>query len=388
MDRTPQHASQKRVTVLGTGLVGSAIVADLAQDPDLLVTAVDANAAVLERLASAAGVRTRQADLRAAGTIAEVAADADLVVLAVPGFMGYASLREVIEAGKSVVDISFFPEDAFALDELAKAKGVTAVVDCGVAPGLANIVAGYVQSQLDQLDSYLCYVGGLPKVRRWPFEYKAVFSPIDVIEEYTRPARFIEHGREVVRPALSGLERIDLPHVGTLEAFNTDGLRTLARTIGAPDMKEMTLRYPGHADLMAALRESGFFGMEPITVEGQQVRPIALTGKLLFDQWQLQPGEEDFTVMRLILSGRKDGQRLRYTFDLLDSYDSNTRTTSMARTTGYTCAVTARLVLSGQFRQTGVCPPEYVGRVADCYALLLAGLAARGIALHETVETL
>jgi len=285
-----------------------------------------------------------------------------------------------------VVDISFFPEDAFGLDQLAKAMGVTVVVDCGVAPGLANIVAGYTESQLDQLDSYLCYVGGLPKVRRWPFEYKAVFSPIDVIEEYTRPARFVEHGREVVRPALSGLERIDLPHVGTLEAFNTDGLRTLARTLSAPDMKEMTLRYPGHADLMAALRESGFFGTEPILVDGQLVRPLSLTGKLLFDQWKLHPGEEDFTVMRLILTGRKAGQQLRYTYDLRDAYDNNTNTTSMARTTGYTCAVVARQVLSGQFAQAGICPPEYVGQAAGCYADLLTGLARRGIALHETVE--
>ena len=377
----------KAVTVLGTGLVGSAIVADLAQDAGLNVTAVDANSSALARLAAATGVRTQQADLRSSGAIGQLVADADLVVLAVPGFMGYESLRQVIDAGKSVVDISFFPEDAFGLDDLAKTRGVTAVVDCGVAPGLANIVAGYTESQLDQLDSYLCYVGGLPKVRRWPFEYKAVFSPVDVIEEYTRPARFVEHGREIVRPALSGLERIDLPHVGTLEAFNTDGLRTLARTLSAPDMKEMTLRYPGHADLMAALRESGFFGTELITVDGQQVRPLSLTGKLLFDQWKLHPGEEDFTVMRLILSGRKAGRQLRYTYDLLDAYDSNSNTTSMARTTGYTCAVVARQVLSGQFAQVGVCPPEYVGRAPGCYEGLLMGLAGRGIVLHETVET-
>ena len=311
---------------------------------------------------------------------------ADLVVLAVPGFMGFDSLRQVIEAGKSVVDISFFPEDAFLLDDLAKAKGVTAVVDCGVAPGMSNIVAGYVESQLDQLDSYLCYVGGLPKVRHWPFEYKAVFSPIDVIEEYTRPARYVEHGREVVRPALSGLELVNLPGVGTLESFNTDGLRSLMRTFSAPFMKEMTLRYPGHASLMAALRESGFFSTEPLQVEGQLVRPLAVTAKLLFDQWKLHPGEEDFTVMRVVLEGRKDGRQLRYTYDLLDSYDCATNTTSMARTTGYTCALTARQVLSGQFRQIGICPPEYVGRTPGCYQPFIEGLAARNIVLNETIE--
>lgn len=380
------HAQLHRVTVLGAGLVGSAIVADLAQDPQLAVTAVDANAAALERLARTAGVQTLVADLRAPGAIAAAVAEADLVVLAMPGFLGFESLRQVIEAGKPVVDISFFPEDAFLLDDLAKAKGVTAVVDCGVAPGMSNIIAGYVASQLDELDSYLCYVGGLPKVRRWPFEYKAVFSPIDVLEEYTRPARYVEHGEVVVRPALSGVELIDLPGVGTLESFNTDGLRSLMRTMQAPYMKEMTLRYPGHANLMTILRESGFFATEPIGVEGQSVRPIAVTARLLFDQWQLQPGEEDFTVMRVILAGKKDGRAVRYTYDLLDAYDQATNTTSMARTTGYTCAIVARQVLSGQFRQVGVCPPEYVGRTPGCYEPFMAALAARRVVLRETVE--
>ena len=380
------HAQFHRVTVLGTGLVGSAIVADLAKDANLSVTAVDANSAALERLALSTGVRTQVADLRAPGAIAGAVVGADLVVLAVPGFMGFESLRQVLEAGRTAVDISFFPEDAFLLDDLAKAKGVTAVVDCGVAPGMANIVAGYVESQFDQLDSYLCYVGGLPKVRHWPYEYKAVFSPVDVIEEYTRPARFVEHGREVVRPALSGVELVNLPGVGTLESFNTDGLRSLIRTFSAPNMKEMTLRYPGHASLMAVLRESGFFSTEPLQVEGQAVRPLAVTAKLLFDHWKLHPGEEDFTVMRVVLEGRKDGRQLRYTYDLLDSYDRTTSTTSMARTTGYTCTQVARQVLGGQFRQVGISPPEYVGRTPGCYHLLIEGLAARNIVLTETVE--
>jgi saccharopine dehydrogenase-like NADP-dependent oxidoreductase len=263
---------------------------------------------------------------------------------------------------------------------------VTAVVDCGVAPGMSNVIAGYVESRLDQLDSYLCYVGGLPKVRRWPYEYKAVFSPIDVLEEYTRPARYVEHGEIVVRPALSGVELIDLPGVGTLEFFNTDGLRTLMRTFRAPNMKEVTLRYPGHANLMAILRESGFFGTEAISVDGQSVRPLAVTAKLLFDEWKLQPGEEDFTVLRVVMAGKQDGRAVRYTYDLLDSYDKATGTTSMARTTGYTCAIVARLVLGGQFRQVGICPPEYVGRTPGCYGPFMDALAARNIVVKETIE--
>jgi saccharopine dehydrogenase-like NADP-dependent oxidoreductase len=266
--------------------------------------------------------------------------------------------------------------------------GVTAVVDCGVAPGLCNIIAGHVEGLLDQIDRYVCYVGGLPQVRRWPYEYKAVFSPVDVLEEYTRPARYVEYGHEVVRPALSDVELVDLPGVGTVEAFNTDGLRSLRTTLNAPTMKEKTLRYPGHANLMRVLRESGFFDTTPIEIDGQTVRPIDLTSKLLFEQWQQPEEEGDLTVMHVIIEGQKGDTRYRYTYDLLDRYDPATRTTSMARTTGYTCAIVARQVASGRFGRTGICPPEYVGRVAGCYEHLLAEYAKRNIQLTETIDKL
>jgi lysine 6-dehydrogenase len=223
--------------VLGAGLVGSAIVRDLARD-GAQVTVIDFSPAALARIAALTPARTVQADLRATADFGPLLTGADLVVCAVPGFMGFSTLQKIIAAGKPVVDISFFAEDPFALDELAKSQGVTAVVDCGVAPGLANLIVGDLDRQLDRIERYECYVGGLPQVRTWPFEYKAVFSPIDVLEEYTRPARFVEYGQTVVRPALSDVELRDFPGAGTLEAFNTDGLRTLAQTIAAPFMKE------------------------------------------------------------------------------------------------------------------------------------------------------
>jgi lysine 6-dehydrogenase len=299
--------------------------------------------------------------------------------------MGFETLEKVIRSGKNVVDISFFSEDPFLLDDLARQKGVTAVVDCGVAPGLCNIIAGHVDTLLDQTDLYLCYVGGLPQVRQWPYEYKAVFSPIDVLEEYTRPARYVEYGRSVVRPALSDVELVDFPGVGTLEAFNTDGLRSLARTLKAPFMKEKTLRYPGHAELMRVLRESGFFGTSPLDVLGQSIRPIDLTAQLLFREWKLQPGERDQTVFQVVVEGRKGNQAIRYTYDLLDQFDAETNTTSMARTTGYTCTIVARQVVRGLFTQTGICPPEFVGRTAGCYENLLMEYETRAVHLGETI---
>lgn len=376
----------QRIVVLGAGLVGSAMVKDLSKDYEIL--AVDYSEAALQSLAELSNVKIQQADLSVAQNVIELCDPADLVICAVPGAMGFDTLKAIIEAGKNVVDISFFPEDPFELDALAKEKDVTAIVDCGVAPGLCNMQAGYVASQLDEVERYVCYVGGLPVVREWPYEYRAVFSPADVIEEYVRPARYIAHGQEVVMPALTEPELIEFPGIGTLEAFNTDGLRSLATTINAPFMKEKTLRYAGHIELMRVFRESGFFSQTPIDLNGQQVVPLEMTSRLIFDQWKMPEGGEDFTVMQVVIEGLKDGKRLRYTFDLLDRYHQETQVTSMARTTGYTATVTARLVLNGDYKLAGISPPEIPGMQPGFYPAVVEGLAARDIEIHETLETL
>lgn len=373
------------VTVLGAGLVGSAIVRYLVKETDFSVTAVDLNVEALDRLEREGGIRTIRADLREKGAVESVVSGSGMVICAVPGFMGFETVKQIIKAGKNVVDISFFNEDPFLLDDVAKAKGVSAVVDCGVAPGLCNILAGHVDTMLDRTDRYVCYVGGLPVVRRWPYEYRAVFSPADVLEEYTRPCRLREYGQDVVRPALSDMELVDFPELGTLEAFNTDGLRSLRRTMDIPFMKEKTLRYPGHADLMRVFRESGFFSPAPVELDGGRVSPLALTSKLLFEQWKLAPGEEDVTVMKVVMEGKKGNEGVRYTYDLLDRYDHETRTTSMARTTGYTCAIIAGQMANGLFARIGICPPEWIGRTRSCYEDLLAGYERQGIGLKETV---
>jgi saccharopine dehydrogenase-like NADP-dependent oxidoreductase len=378
-----------RVTVLGAGLVGGAIARDLALEKGWAITAVDRAPKLLRTLQQQAGIKTVLADLSEPDALKAVISDADLVVSAVPGGMGYATLRQIIDAGKNVVDISFFGEDPFELDGLAKQRGVTAVVDCGVAPGLSNVIAGYVHKSMEKVDAYVCYVGGLPKVRSWPYEYKAVFSPRDVLEEFTRPSRLVEHGQMVVRPALSEVELIDFKGVGTLEAFNTDGLRSLARTMDIPFMKEKTMRYPGHANLVRAFRDSGFFGTEAIEVCGQMVKPIDVTAKLMFEQWQMGEDEEDLTVMQVIMDGHQDGKRVRRDFYMVDSFDKATHTTSMARTTGYTCSIVARQVLAGMFTRKGICPPEFVGATTGCYEHLLVELERRGIHVEEVVtETL
>ena len=376
------------IVVLGAGIVGSAIVKDLAKEDGFRITAVDVNPEALEKVAHVDDVKRVPADLREPGLVGSLVADCDLVVSAVPGFMGFETLKRVIEAGKPAVDIAFFEEDPFLLDDLARSRGVTAVVDCGVAPGLCNIIAGRVETLLDSMGSYVCYVGGLPRIREWPFEYKAAFSPSDVLEEYIRPARFMECGREVVRPALSEVELLDFPEIGTLEAFNTDGLRSLRKTLAAPFMKEKTLRYPGHAELMRVFVEAGFLDRSPVEVEGQPVRPIALTSELLFDRWRFKEGEEDLTILQVIIEGEKDEKKYRYTYDLLDTYDHKTHIPSMARTTGYTCTIVVRQVLRGLFKRRGICPPEFIGRMPGCYENLLLEYEKRHIKLKESIVAL
>ena len=377
-----------KVAVLGGGLVGGVIARDLAAGGEFSVTVVDLSEGALARLDGVAGIATVRADLGEAATVRRLAAEHDLVVGAVPGWMGFATLREVITAGTPVVDISFFPEDALALDELARTRGVTAVVDCGVAPGCSNLILGRMERELAPVERFLCYVGGLPVERRWPWEYKAPFSPADVLEEYTRPARYVAHGAPVTMPALSEPELLEFPGVGTLEAFNTDGLRSLLATVKVPFMVEKTLRYPGHIEKIRVLRESGFLRAEPAMVAGVPVRPIDLAARLLFPLWQFAPGEEDLTAMRVIVEGTSAGARVRRTFEMLDRYDRTTGTSSMARTTGYTCAAGVRLLARGLWTRLGVAPPEFLGRERACYAFMMAQLGERGVVFAERSEPL
>lgn len=366
------------IAILGAGMVGRTIALDLAKD--YTVTSFDVNPQNLELLQSKnAGIHVLQADLQQYSQYEQWLQPFDLVVTAVPGFMGYETLKNVILCGKNVADISFFPEDALQLNELAKQKKVTVITDIGVAPGMSNLILGYYD-QIMEVKNFECYVGGLPKSRKKPFEYKAPFSPADVIEEYMRPARLKENGHVVTKPALSEKELMDFDEIGTLEAFNTDGLRSLLFTMThIPDLKEKTLRYPGHADLIAALKASGFFSDAPILVNGVETTPLQFTSKILFHEWKLGETEEELTVMQVIVEGEKDGKAKRVQYDMLDRYDAPTRTSSMSRTTGYTCAAAVHLIAQKIFAEKGVFPPELVGRSKNCFDFVVGYLEERGV---------
>jgi lysine 6-dehydrogenase len=365
-----------KIAVLGAGMVGRTIAADLSNKFE--VTSFDISESNLAILKTNTKVNTVVANLSAYENYTTMLTGFDMVVCAVPGFMGYKALEAIINAGKNVADISFFPEDGLQLDALAKEKNVTAIIDCGVAPGMSNLILGYHNAQM-KIDSFECMVGGLPKKRIKPFEYKAPFSPIDVIEEYTRPARYVENGHVVTKPALSDAELINFEYAGTLESFNTDGLRSILFTMKhIPDMKEKTLRYPGHIALIQSLQQAGFFNEEEINIKGKMVRPLDVTTALLFDQWKLGADEAEFTIMKIIIKG--EGKTIDYL--LYDEFDVATQTASMSRTTGYACNAFANLIANKMFVEKGVFPPELVGKHANCFEFVMGYLKDRNVIYH------
>jgi saccharopine dehydrogenase-like NADP-dependent oxidoreductase len=374
----------KRILVLGGGMVGSAVALDLARDGTVEVTVADVSRAHLAAIHTRTGARVLEADLSRPDAVCALAAEHDLVVGALPSVIGYQTVAAVIEAGCDCVDISFMADDVLALDAEARAKGVTVVADCGIAPGISNMMVGFAAAQLSECERVDICVGGLPRERRWPYQYKAGFAPSDVIEEYVRPSKVVEAGCIVTKPALSEIELIDFPGVGTLEAFVTDGLRSLVHTVRAEFMQERTMRYPGHAELMRALRETGFLSKEPLTVNGLSVRPLDVTSALLFPKWTFGEGEADLTVMRVIVEGRDGLDRKRYEWNVLDFYDAATGLRSMSRTTGFSAAIVARLVARGTFRQAGVCAPEALGAQPGVLDEVLGELEERGVQVLRT----
>lgn len=373
----------KNIIVLGAGMVGRAIALDLAKSHN--ICSVDLSSASLGKVDNQ-NITKIEADLSDSNKIKQLISDYDLVISAVPGFMGFQTVKTIIESGKNCIDISFMPEDCMELDALAKAHQVTVIADMGVAPGMPNLIAGYHYNRM-KIDEFIYMVGGLPIERKFPFEYKAPFSPVDVVEEYTRPARMKINNEILSKEAMTDAELINFDRIGTLEAFNTDGLRSLLYTLkDVQNMKEKTLRYPGHIRLIQALKESGFLNTNKIKVGTQEIIPYELTTQLLFDQWKLHPDEEEFTVMKVIVRGIENGVKKKYDYNLLDYYDKSERISSMARTTGFTATAGAELILQGLFTEKGLFPPEIPGKDEKVFHFVMNYLKERNIIYNVSIH--
>jgi saccharopine dehydrogenase-like NADP-dependent oxidoreductase len=377
---------KKKVIVLGAGRVGRVIARDLNDDPEIDVTVADRRADMLASVASKIGCATISDNLADSEAVSRVVEGFDLAIGALPGALGLSTLRGVVAAGKDCVDISFMPEDPRTIDDEAKRTGAKVLYDFGVAPGMSNLLSAASAATVAPVRQIRILVGGLPLVRRQPWEYAAPFSPVDVIEEYIRPARIKVGGVESERAALSGVESIEFPEIGTLEAFYTDGLRSLLSTVSCPAMEEKTLRYPGYAKRISLLRDTGFFSSVPIDVNGVKISPRDVTLKLLEPAWYLDELMDEFTVMRIQVTGGDEAPHKRVVWELLDRTDRYRNETSMARTTGFPVAIAARAMLRGTIvLEPGVHPPESLALDGAFIENMLAELKTRGV-LYRRLE--
>jgi lysine 6-dehydrogenase len=379
-----------RMLVLGAGLQGSACAYDLLQNTDVQeVRLADIDIQHLPPfLAPYSGPRLLPTplDVRDREAVLAVMRSADAVMSAIPYYFNLDLAKCAVEAGVHFADLGGNTDLVIsqkALDDEARANGVTIVPDCGLAPGMVNILAQYGISQLDSVDSVKIYVGGLPQHPEPPLNYQVVYSLEGVLDYYTTKSWIVRNGRGQQIDALSEIEHVDFGDgVGTLEAFHTaGGLSTMAfRYDGKiPTMEYKTLRYPGHAAMMAAIRELGLLELEPVEVKGMKVVPrdvfIAAAGPRLTRE------SPDLVALRVEVRGSASGMPRRLVWELVDRADEKHGISAMMRTTGYSLSVTGQMQVRGEVQPTGVHTPD------ECVPAprYIEELAKRGVRIRQVV---
>jgi lysine 6-dehydrogenase len=378
-----------RMLVLGRGLQGSACAYDLLQNPEVTeVRVADLHVDHLpEFLAPYSGRRLipTRLDVRDAAAAGAVMRECDAVMSAIPYYFNFEMARLAVEAGVHFCDLGGNTEIVFQQKELgdrARLAGVTVIPDCGLAPGMVNILAQYGISQLDQVESVKIFVGGLPQHPEPPLNYQIVYSLEGVLDYYTTLSWVLRDGKRHQVKALSEREAVSFPApVGMLEAFHTaGGLSTLAfRYEGKiPTMEYKTLRYPGHAHIMEAIRDLGLLDLTPVDVKGMKVIPrevvVGVVGPRL-----TKPHGKDLVALRVIVEGTRAGAPARIGWELLDYFDGARGISAMERTTGYSLSITGQMQARGEITPAGVYTPD------ECIpaARYIAELAKRGVNIRE-----
>lgn len=380
-----------KIIVLGCGNIGSVATRDLAESlPSAEIVMADVSRSRAEEAASRIGqdnVSWVQTDASNHDELVSAIKKFDLAVGALPGWMGYRACKASISAKVDMVDVSYMPEDVMTLNKDALKAKVCVVPDCGMSPGLGSILAGRAVSKLDQVESVHMLNGGLPASPVPPLGYVITWSVKDLIDMYSRKVSIVREGKVVQVEAMSGLEEIKFPRVGKLEAFYTDGLRTLLHTVkGARDMWEKSLRYPGHVEKIKLLKALGFFDEKPVEVENHMIPPQEITAKLL-ERKLKRPEIPDIVVMRIDVEGLKSGKKVVYTYHVLDHFDKKRKVTAMARTTAYTTSVVAQLLAKKAIEEKGVIPPEKLGMNEKLYRKFMDLIKKRRVAIKESKKT-
>lgn len=282
----------------------------------------------------------------------------DVAASALPHGVVHISDVAAVEAGAKMVNIAF-EDDQMALDAQARKKGATLIPGCGVAPGLGGVLLARGLEQVGGGDEGHVLVGGLPQKPVPPFDYRLVFSIVGLLREYIDDARVFRNGKMLkVRP-FSTVETYDFPApIGKLEGFCTDGLASLVYTMrGMKTLDEITLRWPGHAEKMNLLMESGFFSRERVRAGDTEVSPLEVSWAVL--EKKLAEGDpRDITVMRVIAKGTKES----VVYDMVDRYDEKNDVSSMGKTTAYTASIVTQMLGSGEIKGIGTVPPEVAVR--------------------------
>ena len=377
-----------KMLVLGAGLQGSACAYDLLQDPDVTeVRLADIRIGELEPfLAPYSGKRLipTPLDVRDHDAVSGLMRDSDAVMCALPYYFNYDMAVCAVDAGVHFCDLGGNTEIVFkqkTLHERARAEEASVIPDCGLAPGMVNILAEHGIQQLDSVEAVRIYVGGLPQNPEPPLNYQIVYSIEGVLDYYTTLSWVLRGGKRTRVKALSEREPVDFAKLGTLEAFHTaGGLSTMAfRYEGnIPTMEYKTLRYPGHAQIMEHIRDLGLLELEPVEVKGNKVIPrdvfIATVGPRL-----RKANGRDLVALRVTVEGSKGKTKQTLGWELLDYYDEKTGISAMERTTGFSLAITGLMQARQQVKGAGVLTPDEAVP-PDVY---IGELAKRGIRIRE-----
>jgi lysine 6-dehydrogenase len=375
-----------KVLVVGCGNIGSVAAEDLAGSMSSVeVVVADYDGARAKAVAEKIGTKNAswiQLDVTSRKDLVNTLKGFSLAMGFLPGKLGYSLAEACIVAGKDLVDVSYMGEDPMALNDKAADAGVIIVPDCGLAPGISNVLVGHAASNLDKVEAVHIMVGGLPETPIPPLGYVITWSPESLVDEYTRKAGIVRRGKKAEVEALSGIEEIEFPNVGRLEAFYTDGLRSLVHTVKAEEMWEKTLRYPGHAEKIKVLEALGFLDDRQVDVENTHVSPRKLTVKLLAQKLS-KPEVKDIVALKVQVSGVKNGKKSSYVYHLLDFFDRKRGITAMARTTAYPTSIISQLILKKAIRERGVVPPERMGTHKELFKTFMNELGRRGIKVTE-----
>jgi lysine 6-dehydrogenase len=378
-----------KAIVLGSGMMGEAIAQDMADCKDVdevLLTDLDKKKVEV----AVAGLRSKKVygsrlDVKDIQSARKLMKGFDVAVCALPEGLNIYVARAAIGAHVHVVDLAY-GSMMLSLDERAKNAGITILVDCGVAPGITNILAGYGASLMDDVEDIRIVCGGLPQKPLPPLDYSITWSTRGLIDMYCERTKVVRNGRIVEVEAMSDLERIDFPGIGELEAFATDGLSTLLMTMKGKvrNMVEKTARYPGHAEKILAMRSLGMFETKPVVVGGVKVVPRDMAIAVL-DKSLKHDDMKDLIVLRVDVSGKKGGKHSERSFVMVERYDEKRGVTAMARTTGYTAAIVARMIGRGEIIDRGIVPPEKA--VVKVFKRFMSELGDRGIRIQGVSKT-